>query len=173
MYIYQIGVMIFCFGSLLCLIIYLIKSSFYKRNYYYSNPFVNTEEILLRIKKKDTKLYENLKNENVLEKFLSFRIENFLLIFDKNFKNKKFGLENFRKMSKEINLFLLYLNCHKELGGRKDFINLLIKKYSKNILDCKNFILDNLSKNAHCEKFYLQKTLLNYFEDFFKFNKNN
>ena len=170
--IYQYLAMICCFACLILLIMYLLKNTFYKRNYYYSSPFANTEEILLRIKKKDLKLYENLKNEKTIEKFLSFRMKNFYEVFEKNFKQKKFGLENLRKMSEEINIFLLYLNCHKELGGKKDFIFLLIKKYSKNVKIVKNWILDHLSENANCEKFYLQKTLLNYFNDFFKFNNN-
>ena len=162
--------------SMVGIMFYLFRIHMKNKQVFYTSPFREAELVFEKIKNSNPMLFDSLSDAENTDEVL--RSKSFVLSkFIQSENETKASTEEILEASiKTINEILLIILVFKKI--KEDRLPEIAKigrglRRVKSILDeARKFVLERLSKKPNSRTFYLQKTILNYADDFDDFLKS-
>ena len=145
-----------------------MKSEINKNNPFYSSPFKDATEMVETIKSNETAV-EDLKDLPKIKESIGDNREDFLELLPKLKNSGEGSQETYRLLILKIRQILIYTISACKINPQKTVKQELrreLEKMTNGVVSARDMVNSKLGVGFDAEIFYLQKTLLQYFDDF-------
>ena len=143
------------------------------RNFYYSDPHIDAREIFETIKENKSAI-EDMRDFQKISAAMALNREEFVSWLGMLAKEQEDMSSLYRRLILKVRQFLIYTICtleHNDSKANREELKQEFKRMSAPVLRANDMINEKLAFDKRAETFYLQQTLLRYFDDFDKIKR--